>query len=184
MSKNKTYTILSLVSLLMLFSIATFLYLFNEIKVKNENASLMTKTLDKKNIQKKDLVNLERTIKETKKQREVLQSYLLDESKIDEFIGWLEDQGDPVDAKIVVNSVGRTNGKDAFNVTLTASGSFNSVLNLSYLLENSNYKISIDKMFLSKVMQDGGDDQEVKEFWQNQITFSIVSKGDELKPKE
>lgn len=184
MSKNKTYIILILISLLMLFSIGTFLYLFNEVKVKNENASLMTKTLDKKNMQKKDLVNLERTIDETKKQREVLQSYLLDESKIDEFIGWLEDQGGPVDAKIVVNSVGRTNGKDAFNVTLTASGSFNSVLNLSYLFENSNYKINIEKMFLSKNIQDGGENGDKIEFWQNQITFSIVSKGDELKPKE
>lgn len=177
MDKKKTYTILIITTLLMIFSVGVFIFIFRDIKFTNENTSIMKVRLEKKIIQKNNLSNLEKTIKETKEQREVLQSYVVDENKIDQFIGWLEIKGDPVGAGVLVNSVKRLPEQKTLNVTLTATGSFNSVMNFTSLLENSSYKLNLENLFLSKFINQGDEENLDREYWQAQTTFNVISEN-------
>lgn len=185
MSKNKTYTIFALTTIGMFVAVGMFVFMFREIKFKNENTSLMSKRLDKKNMQKNDLVNLSKTIEDTKKQREILGSYIVDEKSIDEFIGWLEERGNLFETNVIVNSVSRLPEGGRLGVTMTISGSFNSVLNFSSFLENSSYKINIEKLFLTKIIEEfenfENKENLKKEYWQSQITFSLISEDSSKK---
>lgn len=177
MSKKQTYTILAGTIIFMLFAVSVFVFLFRDIKLKNENSSRMALEIERHTAQRNNLSNLQRTIKETKDQRKVLESYIVDEEQIDKFIGWLEEMGAPVGVKVVVNSVSRVGEGSMLSVDITSSGSFNEVLNFSSLLENSSYKINIEKFFLSKMIQGGDEENPEREYWQSQITFNVVSEG-------
>jgi len=179
MQKKKTYIILTLTLtfILMIFSILLFVYVFKEIKIKNENASLISKRLDKKITQKNNLVNLQKTINTTKEQREILRSYIVDENHIDEFIGWLERQGDLLNVNVSVDAVDKAKEENALDITLGATGNFNSVMNFVSFIENSKYKIEVERLSLSKNTEEASEGKEGRVYWQAQFTFNVISEN-------
>lgn len=175
MQKKREYIILSVTILFTIVSLFVFFFVLKQIKTKNENALVAKQHLDEKNLQKKNFSNLERTIQETKEQREILNSYIVQEDQIDKFIGWLETQGEPFSARILVDSVSHGKKENTLDVSLTTKGSFNSVLLFSYFLESSELKIEIEKLFLSKLIEEGDKDTPSREYWQAKIDFSVIS---------
>lgn len=175
MNKKKAYIILILTSIFLLISIGICIFLFISIKNRNENSSILSMTIDKKISDKNNLSNLERTIEETKNQREVLQSYIVDENHLDQFIGWLEDSGASFSTKINVDSVNRANEPNLLNVSITSTGNFTDVLRFLFFIENSDFKLNIKNVFLSKIsIQDEAESAPVFS-WQMQVNFNIVS---------
>ncbi len=188
MQKKKTYIILAITFILMVLSILLFVYVFNEIKTKNENASFVSKQLDKQIIQKNNLANLQKTIDTTKEQREILGSYIVDENHIDEFIGWLERQGELIGVNVSVDAVGKAKDENVLDITLGATGNFNAVMNFVSFIENSKYKIGVKKLFLSKNIEEATEEREGRIYWQAQFTFGVISENttqiiDNLKDK-
>lgn len=178
MNKKKTYTILILTFLFMAVSIIIFTLLFSLIKNKNQNSSLINLEINQKIEDKKNLSNLERTIKDTNSQREILQSYILNEKNIDKFIDWLELNGENMGTEVVVNSVNSIGAKNALEVSLNINGDFNNVLKFIFFLENSNYKIDIKDLFLSKLKKQENENSPEIYYWQGQVKFYIISTKD------
>lgn len=175
MNKTKTYIILILTGLFVVVSIGLFVFLFRSVKAKNQNSSILSMTIDKKIAEKNNLSNLERTIKETRAQREVLQSYIVDENHLDKFIGWLEESGVSFSTKLVVNSVSRADKPNLLNTSITATGDFADILKLLFFIENSDFKLNIKEVFLSRISTQEGEDAPIVYLWQMQANFSIVS---------
>lgn len=152
MPNKKTYIIftISLILVLIMLSILTFVFL--QIKSKNQQASIILQQINKKTTEGGNVETLKKVIEDTTIKRQQLKSYIVDDNHIDEFVSWIENEGDSIGVPITINSVSVSpTKKNILSVSFNGSGSFDKVMKTISLIEYSPYQIHINKLSLNKV---------------------------------
>lgn len=182
MKHTKTYPLLIFAIVTMLATLSVFIVVFRSIKHKNEHAYAVSEILSEKMFQKENFDKLQNVVNENKEQREKISSFLVDTTKIDEFVGMLEDLGAKVGTDLTVGSVEVPKGKkNLVSIDLSSKGSFNNIMKLVVLLQNIPYETSVNKVYLNK-NSDGNLDPKTgkvdhsKDYWELQFSFNVITK--------
>ena len=184
MKNNNTNIILIISTLLVLIFIGSFVFLFNIIRNKNKHTSVVIATLDTKIKEKENIGVLDTKIKELKEIEDKINGFVVDTSKIDSFVEYLENLGFENDFQMVVRSVDvPKNEKNKINVGVNMIGDFENVIKGLALLENSPYNLVINNISLNKevitksnvVIENQDPETSNKIKWNANISFSVLS---------
>lgn len=182
MHKSHTKLIFYLSILTALLALVVAVFFFRVIKNKNEHTSAVLTILENKINKKANISALEKKIAEVEVTREVINSYFVNSSEIDSFIGYLEKLGTSVGTKLEVKSVAiSTDEKNTVLGQLSIEGTFANVMQTITLLENIPYQIHITSVYLNKNIQSvtteikGKTIVTEKSVWQADVSFKILS---------
>lgn len=202
MKKNTTNLILIISTILLFVFLATFVYVLNIIKNKNNHSSVVSSTLAKKIIEKGEIRTLEKKMSELKEIDNKIAGFFVNTSRIDTFVEYLENIGVDNNVVMTVNSVDSLkNDKTKVIVGLNMTGDFSNLMKIIAILENSPYYVKISSSYLNKEIEDdritvaavvdntapAGDKntnpvnkvkepvKKAKNQWQAEIVFSVSS---------
>lgn len=184
MKKSKTNLILIVSIILFLASLTALVYFINIIKNKNKHISAVVSTLEEKINEKENISILEKKVAELGDVENDLGSHIVDTSKVDTFVGYLENMGASNNVALSVKSVEvPKNVKNKVLVGINLAGDFTNIVKVIDLLENSPYNIIITSSYLNKELVQASDlvtgvdtpPGEAKSSWQADITFSVLS---------
>lgn len=186
MKKNNTNLILIISILLFLGVLGGTVYFFKIIKNKNRHISATVNTLENKIKEKENIDVLEKKMAELGDTHKRIGSYLVDTTRIDTFVEYLEKLGTDHNVILLVKSVEVPKGeKNKLTVSIDLKGSFSDVTNIIDLLENAPYNIVLNSLSLNKVTrQEEGEEADSKNkellpkskfYWQANVSFNVLS---------
>jgi Tfp pilus assembly protein PilO len=183
MPLKRTYRIFFITLASALMSVFVFLFVFNMINNKNKHSVSVLTEIKSKNEQKDNIANLKKTVDETKEKEIVLSSYLVHSNNLDEFINFLEKEGDSISVPIEVLSVNAPNDtKNRLKVELKGTGTFEHVVRFIELIQNAPYQIKINYAYINKVIEpspvDGKPTTLVRQsgtVFEARLSFDVVS---------
>ncbi|MFA5773560.1 MAG: hypothetical protein WC908_02710 [Candidatus Paceibacterota bacterium] len=185
MKKNQTTLILIFSIIATILAICLFFFLLKVIKNKNQQASVVFTTLEKKIREKENTIMFAEKVAEIKLLQDSVNSYFVDPNRIDIFVGYLEEIGSSVGGEVIVQSIEvPLKTKSIISFKLSILGTFEEVMKTIALLENIPYQIDITQVYLNKDIIQGtqGDVKDVKKekvveipTWQADISFNILS---------
>lgn len=154
MPLKRTYTIFFISLLSAIVAVASLFLIFNLIQKKNEYLGGLMNKIQSKVDQKDNIQTLQKTVDETKEKESLLSSYLVNPNNIDEFISYLEKEGDSVSVPVDVVSVNAPlDTKNKLNIELKGLGSFENIMSLVTLIENSPYQIKVNHAYINKYIK-------------------------------
>jgi hypothetical protein len=186
MPLKRTYTIFFTTLISAILAILVFFFILRIIKHKNDHSLSVYSTIQAKLDQKDNISTLQKIVADTTEKGAQLSSYLVHPNNIDEFINFLESEGELVSIPIEVISV--TAPKDRANhltLEFKGTGAFDHVMRLVGLIENAPYQITINHTYINKLGErdqvpvDSKTPQTSKEFpslFEVNISFDVVSK--------
>lgn len=152
MFTKNTNILLSISITLSVLSLVVFFLVFNIIKNKDKNASDLSIKIQEKITEEENLLQFKNVIKETNEKHQILKSYVVDQGKIDEFVAFLEAQGDavlvPIDIKNV--EISKTD-PNILAVLFDGEGAFENIIHLIWVIDNAPYKITLKNIHLTAV---------------------------------
>jgi Tfp pilus assembly protein PilO len=178
MPNKKTYIFFISALLVTFVMMGILVFVFFQVKSKNEKSAEISQQINRKITQEGNLEALQKVIEETKEKRQQLKSYIVDESHIDEFVGWVENQGESVGVPIIINTVSLSNTKkNTLAVSFSGSGSFDKVTKLVSLIEYSPYQVHIKNLSLNRTTQlaDNTKPDILVTKWDLIMDFEVVS---------
>jgi len=181
MYKNRSIKNLILSTIIMLLSLATFIFFFNIINNKNKHTQAVFNNLADKIAQKDNIESVNEEIAQVEKIKTTIDSYFVDLTKVDAFIDYLENIG--LNTEVTVESLEpQPKDKNTLNVRVSFEGDFSDVTNTILLLENAPYNIQITKVSLDKKIESsttvddkGKEILKEKIFWVGNVTFNILA---------
>ncbi len=182
MNKNKTITIFIFSLIASLFIAAIFLFFFKIIKNKNEHTSAVLTALENKILIKQNANAITEKKSEIEATQVEINSHFVNPFEIDSFVEFLENLGTNAGTTVKVKSVEIAKAaSNTISIEIEADGDFSPVMRTIRLLENSPYKIHIDRMNLTKdissVTETVGGVEKTKEIkiWKANIYFNTLS---------
>jgi hypothetical protein len=182
MNKSHTKFTLLISIFVMIFSFAALAFFFKIIQNKNEHTSKVLTTLQQKINKKAKDSDLTKKISATEETRAKIDSYFVDSTQIDSFIGYLESLGTDAGTEVKVEGFDNPQATTGvLYVRLSASGTFTNVMRTILLLENSPYQIHITKTYLNRQgLATVTDAKGVSKAtgvpnWRADISFSVLS---------
>lgn len=151
MKKNRQNTIwilVGVIGLALLFS-GAYAYFFYEVKVKSEEASLVSDELNEY-LSKGGTINILKTsIKNTSKERKKIEGFFVKRDDLPRFTKEIESLGDLSGTKLVITGL-FSQGNILF-LNLSSEGSFQNTLQLVSLIESLPFKVEITKAYIDMV---------------------------------
>lgn len=185
MKKNKTNIILIISTICLIFSVGCLVFLFNIVKNKNIHTSTVLDTLEKKIKEKENIGVLNSKMKELEEYQNKIDSFVVNVSKVDTFVEYLENLGLNNNVDLVVKSVDSPkNEKNKIVVTVSMTGGFSDIMKGISSLEYSSYNIVINTIYLNKEFSktteiDTIDSKETpkprESFWIANVSFNVLS---------
>jgi len=182
MFKNKTFIIFIFSLITTIASIVICIFFVIVIKNKNYHTSAVLTTLENKILKKQNISTVIKKISETEETRKSIESYFVNTSEIDSFVGYLENIGTLTNTDLKVGSVvPSTVTKNTLNISVSSEGDFPNVFRTLKLLENSPYNIQIQQVFLNQRLQTSTEEVKgvikTKEtsLWHIDISFSVLT---------
>lgn len=178
---SSTKKLLIAVIVLNILAITGYYFMFDGLKQKNEDASVLIKNLDIKAQEEGDLKFIDENLKSTELERGQLNSYFVqgDEIGVASFIEEIEGVGDFTNTMVDVNSIlikdiDGTNGVvQDMKLSLAVEGKWQNVLYTIEMLESMPYKISFDRIFIEK----DGNELEPTDIWSGILNINILKLG-------
>lgn len=173
-SKKKTTGVLVGVIILNLLLVGAYVYAFYSVKVKNEEASLVSEELEEYLSKEGDINVLRKIVKDKKDDREKLETYFVARDDIPEFARKIESLGGMSGVKLAI--VGLSTQEDVLSFDLSSQGSFKDTLHLISLIESLPFKVDITKAYLDMgeaeiPEEDGGGSRIV---WEGNFNVELV----------
>lgn len=176
---NKDRTTIKLIAsvLLAISTVVLFMFVFKIIENKNKHTNATISALELKMIEKENLDLMADKISEYEETQSLIDGYFLEKQKADLFVEFLENLGKENNTELTVKSIEIDNKKDGLiSLKIFIYGDFNSVVKTISLLENSNYSISINNLYLNKELSSGEASQlDNGVFWGADISFDVLS---------
>lgn len=181
--KKKYINLILIISILVTLSvIATFIFFFKVIQNKNEHTSKVLTVLAEKMTDKKNNETLVKKFSEIEAVNDGINSYFVDQTKMDTFVDYLEKLGSNNNTELSVKNVEVSTRQDnVLLVKVLINGNFTNVMRVIYLLENAPYNISLTQAFVNKeittteVDVKGIRKETGSSSWQASVSFSILS---------
>lgn len=151
MNNKYTNLILAISAMALIVSISFFVYFLNIIKNKNKHTSAVTSTLENKIKEKENIKILEAKMSELEDINNKIGSYVVETSRIDTFVEYLEGLEDSNNIDVLVRGVDiPKNEMNKIIVTVNITGTFSNVMKGVAILENSPYNIIINSLYINK----------------------------------
>lgn len=173
--QGKTKKVLALVVLLNVALLAVLVFFFFAIKSKNETISRNENIIETALAERGKIATLKTLVEETHKDREKLDSFLVDKEKIVEFLESVENLAKNERLSIGIGSLEeRTDSASGvavptLNLSIDSSGSWSNVIKFLHLMENLPYHLSISKVNLRT--DEGGARKRGEAIWS--VTFDV-----------
>lgn len=177
MKKDHTNLILTILIFIILISTLCIFLFFNTIQNKNEYTSEILATLSKKISDKNNVKILTKKFSELALTDEKIKGYFIKPGEINLFVDYLENIGLNNGAELVVESVEMgVKDKNIILVGVSVRGSFNNIIKILHLLENSPFYVDITQAFVNKeIKADETKTGVIPSVWQADISFSVLS---------
>lgn len=182
---NKKYTIILLIVSFISTVLAACLFVFfmKVIKNKNEHTSIVLTTLEEKMKEKENAKIFAEKIAETKTFQSQINNYFVNPNQIDTFVSYLEDMGNSIGSKVLVNSIEvPTKTKNVISFKLSISGSFNDIMKTITFLENIPYQVNITQVYLNKELEQPNTEEGMPiikaagvSAWTAGVSFNVLS---------
>ncbi|MCC6323915.1 hypothetical protein IT400_03955 [Candidatus Nomurabacteria bacterium] len=167
MPQKRTYILLFISIFTTLIAVGMFLFAYNVIKHKNQYASALAQTIEEKITNEDNVQEFRKVIQDTKQKNELLKSFIVNQQKIDEFVAYLEAQGDiakvPVNIRNVEISI---TDPSMLIVTFDGISNFENVIRLIWVIENAPYKINVKNVTFNNIMENK---------WQINMSIEVIS---------
>ncbi len=169
--KRKNKELLAIVTLLTVAAVGWYAFLFSEIRTTNRHISELLNQIDAEAVQESTQNSIKALVAETAPLRKQVQSYSIDKEESVSFIELLEDVGKEVGVAVSVQSVAIVErpGVTSFEnlqLTLKATGSWQSVVRFLGLLESLPYEAQIAQATVVSVPGDGP--------WRLDLTLTVL----------
>lgn len=187
MKKSNTNLIL-IISIILLVILTGFsFYFLNAIRNKNRHISAVLITLQKKIEDKQNVSTLQKKMNELLDINTKIDGYIVDTSRIDLFVEYLEGIGISNNVNLAVKTVDvLKNEKNKIFLGLSINGTFTNIMKTIVLLENSPYNMTITSSYINKDIvvpvdasnvtnKDKGALFKAEASWQADITFNVLS---------
>jgi hypothetical protein len=156
MHTTHTTSVFLLSALISLIAIGTFVFFLHVIKHKNEHTSSVISSLEDKQIKKENSFALLQKTDEVEAIHQSINAYLVDPSKIDSFVEYLEGLGVVTGAKVKAQAVEISSAeKNTILIRLSIKGGFDAVMKTVALIENAPYQIHVTELYLNKSIATG-----------------------------
>lgn len=190
MQKNNTNLILIITIILFVIFTGVFISLLSIIKNKNVHTTAVVTALGEKILEKENIGVIEKRMAELTNTQTKISGYLVNTSRIDSFVEYLENVGTKNNVELSVNSVDTPkNEKNKISVNISVIGNFSDVMKTLATVENSSYNINISSLYLNKeITTINNTTTEIvkgvekvtvtpvtKASWQADISFKVLS---------
>lgn len=140
--KTKTVFIFSVIS--MVIAGGLFFMAFYFTKKINKEASALGLELAQRVSERENISQFKKIIKDTEEKHSQVDSFIVDSDNIDKFVGALEAEGDKLGLAVDINGVNISiSNQQRLVVIFDATGSFESIMKLVWVIENMPYGIDI-----------------------------------------
>lgn len=154
-NNKKTKIILIVVLVLNLVLIGLYAYSFFRVKIKNEKIVVASQDLEKQLDKEGEIGNIEKIIKDTKKERKKLNAYFVTRDDIVGFTQKIESLGRISNTQLTITDLKTQD--DTLSFRLSSKGKFADIVYLISLIENLPFKLSINKAYINKISGDSSD---------------------------
>ncbi len=170
MTNKRTHILLGVSIASTLVAGGLIFFAFSTINKKNAEAVVLSQKIQEKLTEQENLTKFKNVIKETNQKHEILKSYVVDQNRVDELVTYLEAIGDNVGIAIEIKNVEIPIAKpNTVLVAFDGVGTFGSLMNLVWIIENLPYNVDINSFAISSDSI-GGWKMNIKlEFISNQI---------------
>jgi hypothetical protein len=187
MKKSNTNLILTTSIILFVILAGFSIYFLNAIRNKNRHISAVVITLKNKIEDKQNANTLQKKMNELLDTNTKIDSYIVDTSRIDLFVGYLEGLGISNNANLSVKTVDVLKSeKNKIFIGLSINGTFTNVMKTIVLLENSPYNMTITSSYVNKDIvepvdasngtnKNSGTLPNAEPSWQADITLNVLS---------
>lgn len=183
MKKDKSTILLIFSVLLTLVVLMVWFFFFKIIENKNKHINATNIELESKMVEKENASLIQDKFLEIEKKKEIINSYFVDKKQADSFVEYLENTGKDNGTVLVVKGVEVSPNKkdEIINFKISIEGDFNAVMKTLFCLENSQYSIFINNIYLNKeVSLVNEKDAELKSSpsvssWVADISFGVLS---------
>jgi len=177
MKKDFTNLILIISIILVIALGASIIYFFKIIQNKNIYISHIENTLYEKKINKDNAEDLVKKFTEVTAINKHVNSYFVDQSKINLFINYLEELGTNNGVKLTVKNVNTPiEDKNIISVEISIEGGFNNTMKVLSLLENSPFYVDITQSFINKkIVDEANTKASTTSNWQADVSFNVLS---------
>jgi hypothetical protein len=180
MFKKRTTLIFIFSIIVVILASGTLILFFKLIENKNEHTSTVLATLADKIEKKENAKVLEEKIKEVDAIKDTIDSYFVNPKDIDSFIAYLENLGNIAGSLVKVESFDSSTNNQ-LSVKITLKGNFSNVMRTLMMLENSPYRIHVQKTSLTH--EEGFSTPDPKNptkqvvsssSWKSEILFNVL----------
>lgn len=146
-------------------------YLFYVVGNKNAETAVLYTTSHQQASDKEKIQGLERTLKDTEKERSNLSTYFVTKRNAVTFIEQIEQTGKSAGVDLSVNSVSDdAKGGETTQLTFSAAGAFPDIYRLTALIESMPYKVTIKKVDMQTL-----SDQKNGTIWKGNFVVTLES---------
>ncbi len=173
-NKQKTIWILVGVIILNLLLSGVYAYSFYTVKIKNEEASLVSKELEEY-LSKEGTINLLKTsVKNTEEERKKVDAYFVTRDDIPDFTKKIERLGGMSGTDLVITGLRTQN--NVLSVDLSSEGSFRNTMQLISLIENLPFKVEVVKAYIDVVEIDIPEEEGggLKIIWKGNFSIELT----------
>lgn len=153
------------------FSCIVFVFLNKEVNKKHKVAQEVEIQWQKEEYGRNNFKKLESVLKETEKDRIVIEKHFVYSSDIVPFLDMIEKLAPKVGVDVKVSLIDISKDNTTFTVDLNAVGSFDNIYNFISLLENNFYEIEFLKIDVKKE----GEDLDGAIKWRGSIKIKVLS---------
>lgn len=155
-------------------------FISSDIYVRNKNISTIAGLIEAKTAENLEERSLRSILTNTQDDRERIDSYVLSDDKVVEFLETIESLGPMSSTKVVTSSVNIDESNKAhssttgfLNMQINVRGSWENVMHFISLIENLPYKITIKKVSATVITPDAETDIKLPE-WQTNLEISVL----------
>lgn len=172
MNTKKNKRLLALFSLINIMFLGVYGYLFYVVASKNTETVVLYTTSHQQASDKEKIQELDRTIKDTEKERNNLSAYFVTKTSAVTFIEQIEKIGKNAGVDLSVNSVsGDAKGGGTTQLAFSAAGTFSDIYRLIALVESMPYKVTLKKAD----MQVTSDQKDGSTIWKGGFVVTLES---------
>jgi len=150
MNKNKKTLIIFVAVLVLNIALAgAYLFAFNIVKIQSEKAAASTLALQAYQASGDRVAVMQRIIEDVKNDELELDRHFVTEDSVVDFIEAIESAGDVAGVDLVLSGL-RKDGENELAFSISANGSFQSLMNFMALMENMPFIIDAERVSLSR----------------------------------
>lgn len=153
MPLKRTYITFFITLISAIVAVLVFFFVFRIIKHKNEHTGAVLASIQSTIDQKDNISNLQKTVNDTKEKEKLLSSYLVQANFVNEFITFLETEGESVSVPVEILGVNALpDVKNLLTIEMKGVGTFEHVVRLVSLIQNAPYQIKLNHTYINKVI--------------------------------